>query len=438
MLSSSKPDKHEAKLASRIDVLMERVDTLAQTVATTASAIAKKDGEIASLRRDLEARDDAIQALASRAAAPPAGTPAAELDPQDLRSLRNAVAALTKEHAERGGSQERIDALSAKLDTVARRLDALAAAPASSSEPDREAAAKLAALESELTSLRGRVEERAAEPDRHSEELRTMLATLRTQVEALAGLRPGGSDEENERRFAAAEDGIVRLGRRIDALGATVEAATTGLADKEHELAALHRHFTEASTRFEGIVEDIRDALSALPEIGSAGVDDVAARLEHVADRLARFEDVSRETAAALAEGTRTLEQRLELLEQQLATVASEVARARTLWPVALRSLEARLEDVASHARLPEPSVEHADATEQDADEDLLAGLRDSLHAMETVAAEMAKASDVLSTDGEPRVAQDAEAQGDTHLDPPHDAVAAGGATVVPLRSADP
>ena len=438
MLSSSKPDKHEAKLASRIDVLMERVDTLAQTVATTASAIAKKDGEIASLRRDLEARDDAIQALASRAAAPPAGTPAAELDPQDLRSLRNAVAALTKEHAERGGSQERIDALSVKLDTVARRLDALAAAPASSSEPDREAAAKLAALESELTSLRGRVEERAAEPDRHSEELRTMLATLRTQVEALAGLRPGGSDEENERRFAAAEDGIVRLGRRIDALGATVEAATTGLADKEHELAALHRHFTEASTRFEGIVEDIRDALSALPEIGSAGVDDVAARLEHVADRLARFEDVSRETAAALAEGTRTLEQRLELLEQQLATVASEVARARTLWPVALRSLEARLEDVASHARLPEPSVEHADATEQDADEDLLAGLRDSLHAMETVAAEMAKASDVLSTDGEPSTAQDAEAQADTHLDPPHDAVAAGGATVVPLRSADP
>jgi hypothetical protein len=58
VLSSSKTDaKQEARFAARIDVLSERVDTLAATVATTASAMAKKDGEIASLRRDLQARD---------------------------------------------------------------------------------------------------------------------------------------------------------------------------------------------------------------------------------------------------------------------------------------------------------------------------------------------------------------------------------------------
>ena len=52
---------------ARLDVLMERVDTLASTVATTASAIAKKDGEIAGLRRDLEARDQTVQSLVAHA-----------------------------------------------------------------------------------------------------------------------------------------------------------------------------------------------------------------------------------------------------------------------------------------------------------------------------------------------------------------------------------
>ena len=36
---------------------------------------------------------------------------------------------------------------------------------------------------------------------------------------------------------------------------------------------------------------------------------------------------------------------RLEALDQQVAGLASELARAKTLWPVALRSLEARLDD---------------------------------------------------------------------------------------------
>ena len=53
---------------------MERVDTLASTVATTASAMAKKDGEIASLRRDLQARDETLQGLVAQARADFAGS----------------------------------------------------------------------------------------------------------------------------------------------------------------------------------------------------------------------------------------------------------------------------------------------------------------------------------------------------------------------------
>ena len=66
MLSPKNEAKQEARFAARLDVLSERVDTLASTVATTASAIAKKDGEIATLRRDLELRDQQLQSLAAR------------------------------------------------------------------------------------------------------------------------------------------------------------------------------------------------------------------------------------------------------------------------------------------------------------------------------------------------------------------------------------
>ncbi len=51
----------------------------------------------------------------------------------------------------------------------------------------------------------------------------------------------------------------------IDALTESVASAATSLGGKEHELAALHRHFTESSSRIETVVEDIREALSALP-----------------------------------------------------------------------------------------------------------------------------------------------------------------------------
>jgi hypothetical protein len=86
--------------------------------------------------------------------------------------------------------------------------------------------------------------------------------------------------------------------------------------------------------------------------------------------------------------------------------------------------------------------------------DDLLAGLRDSLQAMETVAAEMARASDTLSPAVEqdvgghlapPAAADDAEVPaeepGGTSFQSVEEspaAAAAGGATVVPLRTGEP
>jgi hypothetical protein len=62
--------------------------------------------------------------------------------------------------------------------------------------------------------------------------------------------------------------------------------------------------------------------------------------------------------------------------------------------------------------------------------DDPLAGLRDSLQAMETVAAEMARASETLREHVEEQPGEDAP--------DPEASAAAAGATIVPLRTAEP
>ena len=118
MLPSSNSDaKHEARFAARIDVLTERVDTLGATVATTASAIAKKDGEIASLRRDLQARDEALEALAART-----GATGPTIDPRIVQELQQTVAALAGERGKHGSSKQ-LDELTAKVALLGQRLE---------------------------------------------------------------------------------------------------------------------------------------------------------------------------------------------------------------------------------------------------------------------------------------------------------------------------
>ena len=125
MLSSSKSDsKQEARFAARLDVLMERVDTLASTVATTASAMAKKDGEIASLRRDLEARDQTVQSLVAQAQAARATAESPGTDVNELRSLKNAVASL-HEGARGAGGSGHVEQLAANVRSLGQRVEEL-------------------------------------------------------------------------------------------------------------------------------------------------------------------------------------------------------------------------------------------------------------------------------------------------------------------------
>lgn len=463
MLPSSKNDsKHEARFAARLDVLSERVDTLAATVATTASAMAKKDGEIASLRRELQVRDEQIQALAARPLAPAGG------DSRELYQLRETVAALSSERTNGGSKQveeltakvgllgQRLDTLSTtvsttaaglagrdgELATIRKRLETHAGTPVGGpSMPDPGIKRQLDDLAStavgtkvrldgqaaELESLKSQLSERQAPP---ADELRAMLTMLRTRVESLDGLRSGVTQDVLDERMLQTDDALAGISKRVDELAAGVESATANLSDKEHELAALHRHFMESSSRIETIVDDLREALGAFPDtdpdalaIVTRRLDSTSASVTALANRVGGLE------ATHVDDLLSGLAERIDRLDGRVETVAVEIKRAKTLWPVALRSLEARLDDVAPPRpsddeilELPEssPETEH-----DDSDDDLLADLRDSLQAMENVAAELERSQDEWTRDGIPNAEDTQQAM-------------AGGARVVPLRTGDP
>jgi chromosome segregation ATPase len=472
MLSSKNDAKTEARFAARLDVLMERVDTLAATVATTASAMAHKDGEIATLRRDLEARDETLAALTARVQS---GSPAG--DQGGLKRLEEAVASLAAERSKHGNTKQledltakvgllgqRLETLSAAVSTTAaglagrdgelaamrKRLDSAGPSATSVASTDPAVRSQLDELTSraagtteqldtqaaELAALKERLERRDAEQQAPAEELRAMLTTLRTRVESLDGLRAGVTEDELDERLTETNDGLASLAKRVDDLTESVDAATTGLGDKEHELAALHRHFVESSGRVETIIGDLREALGAFPDAGpdalaalDSRVDAAAAGLASVTSRLEQLESAPTDDRAG------DLADRVDALDGRVAALADDISRAKTLWPVALRSLEARLDDVARRPAVhgPNPPAPDASGTEP---EDLLAGLRDSLHAMESVAAELERASEP-HTDGDAASVEEPDPGSELEPADVQEAVA-GGARVVPLRQTDP
>jgi chromosome segregation ATPase len=466
VLSSKNESKVEERFAARIDLISERLDTLASTVATTASAMAKKDGEIATLRRDLQARDEQIQALAARAQA------SSGADPRELLELRQAVTALANERTKQAGTKQideladkvgllgqRLETVSTTISTTAaglakregelasirKQLETLPAAPVAATPPDRNLRHQLDELGTGLVSVKMRLDGQAAELEAvrtiaveqqaPAEELRAMLTTLRGQVESLDGLRGGVTEEQLDERLAETSAALDVLAQRIDALTSNVETATANLSDKEHELAALHRHFTEASKRIESIVDDLREALGAFPEAAPEAIAAVRSQLQSTVEQVETVARRLEALEAARPEGVvRELAERVELLDKRVAAVSAEVARAKTLWPVALRSLEARLENVTTARHHAAESAHEAGSSpdQPGTADDLIAGLRDSLHAMESVAAEMERAS-------EPEPAPQAPpANDETSEAPPTQQALAGGARIVPLRSSDP
>ncbi len=463
-LRATRTTRSRKRASSRASTCsMERVDTLAATVATTASAMAKRDGEIASLRRELQTRDDALQATGGAGS----GRFAEPRDDGEAPRARGR----RRRHDERalqGGSSKQLEELTAKVGLLGQRLETVSTTVSTT-------AAGLAAREGELATIRKRLES-APPPDRRT--------ARRSGAEAAAGRPLGGSGEHEAphrcagRRAGRPEDTGRRsvlpsrialprssarcsppLRTQVEALERTQDRRDRRAArraprrDRRRARAALRAHRRARRARRVGRLEPRRQGARARrtpPPLHRVERTHRGRRRRHPRGAVgaSRTWDPppsrSSPRRGRAASESATLARRASTLEaaptssqppnrrrsiERVATVATEVARAKTLWPVALRSLEARLDDAVSHADRDEPESPSDDGQRRadahdDPSDDLLAGLRDSLQAMETVAAEMASS---LATRSEPSSTTDGRRR--TTADEPTVTVAvAGGA----------
>ena len=90
------------------------------------------------------------------------------------------------------------------------------------------------------------------------------------------------------------------------------------------------------------------DALAAFPDTSQDALSELGSRVgETEAETASLARQVEQLVAARPNEHDDQLADRLEPLERRLSTLAEEIGRAKTLWPVALGSLEGRLDDLS-------------------------------------------------------------------------------------------
>lgn len=439
--TASAVDERVSEIGARLEEVARRLDPLAASVTETTEHLDTRDAALEKLEQRFEEASARVDGL--------------------VADLSQALSALPDPERVAEGLTPRIDELAEQSTFVANRLTRLETtlteqlqATASSAEIEQlladnsdtlrglysrvdELTSALEAASSRVTSADEDVSALRAYVDDAGRELRAWLTgherALAGHDDAMAALDAQSAALERastdtttalDARVTAAKASVDELERRVEPLAASVEQAVTRLEAKEHELSELHRQLTDSSARVENVAGDVRDVLAALSTSAPDAVEELDSRVELAVSGLSSLASrVEQIETGRLAQQT-DLTERLDRVDSRIAAVAAEMVRARALWPVALRSLEARLDDLGSNGRPPAPAAPPTPDDTRAADGNPLAGLRDSLRAMETVAAEIGKASDALDGNDDA-----ASAQG---------AVAAGSGTIVPLRTADP
>ena len=379
--------KHDPKLEKRITdhmaVLADRFDTLASTVSQTAASLAARDGELATLRRELAEADKRIEALG--------GDTGRGIDAREIARLRSMIDAVAAQRPLRA-SDSRVDELGGRVRLLADRVDSMgatvgaAAATLGRREGDiailRErldaGAAQieeltvelrrlhrdgdllqqldalkaalavtnggLAAREQETSALRSRIDEAYARVGSVVTEMQRALGGLAGQVAALETLPETTAAALDER--AAELDGRVDVvDRRLEAVAAEVEAGLRDLEKRDRDLAALHGELDTQRAHVDSVVGALRAELEALPDPNARDSEldarfdalaktaaDVASSLEEVAADSASHAAAATARATELEEALERLSTRLDSVEQERSAAAAQLRRADEVW----------------------------------------------------------------------------------------------------------
>lgn len=249
---SRRDPKFEDRMTNKVDVLADRLGTLAKIVSTTGAAQAARDGEIAGVKKELDAThariDKAIAELQK------------SLDPSKIEELRKAIATVADQKLPRK-LDSRIEGLTGKVDVTAQRVDTLATTVATT-------AAGLSGRDGDIAALRKRFDEetrrvegviadlRKAIDPRSVPELREVVRALSEKAVAL--------EREHAREVAEVSGTVEVLSSRFDTLADWASTTGTFLTEREGELAALRTHLQEADATLESAVAELREAVGAL------------------------------------------------------------------------------------------------------------------------------------------------------------------------------
>jgi chromosome segregation ATPase len=404
---SKRDEKFEERVTNKVDVVADRLETLARTVSTTSAALAAKDGEIAQLRRDLDAGIARFQtALADTRRGH---------DPAELTEMKRTLAELSKQKLPRG-LEGRIEELGAKLTMLAQRIDTVSSTVSAT-------AAGLAGRDGDVIALRRAYEadsdrigaelveiRRAIDPtpvtelrqavvelrERTSDQRRTFqhlfgeanmkADSLATRVDTLAAsvtstsARVSGTEEQLSALRAHIEEGGVHL----NALAAAVASASERLDARDVELETLERRFHEASTRVDTLADSVSarvsgaeehlSALRAHVEEGGVHLNSLAAAVASMSERLdardveletleRRFHDASTRVDGLVGELSRALAEFPDpaSTKQVLESRLNELDRVRANDRVRVEELADRLESSVATLTGRAPEIEELD-----------------------------------------------------------------------------
>ncbi len=414
------------ELGAKLTMLAQRIDTVSSTVSTTAAGLAGREGDLIALRRAHETSAERIAAeLAELRRA---------VDPAPLAELRQAISELRERHADARQSLQLVhDETSAKVDTLAGRLDSIATSLAATTAAVRAGDEQVSTLEGNveengirLTTLAAAIEaasERIQERDVELETLERRFHDASARVDGLVAELsraleefpdPASTERFVEARLSELDRNRVNdrvrveeVADRLEALAASIESLmgnTPEIEALEHRVDWLAEQADVAShersetsgelARLAAVLEVERsavrtrlDSLAASQEgaLGAVSADELRRRMEIVDGRVEEIErerdalaarvggltsafDTERTSFQTQLEALATalswtspkstvderldeLDRRMEGLARQGAAVASRVTHATTLLPTALRSLEARLDELAPETR---------------------------------------------------------------------------------------
>jgi chromosome segregation ATPase len=350
-------------LAGKVDTIAQRLDMLATTVATTAAGLAGREGELAALRRRLDDDNARVEAAMAEVRQLVDPTPVSDLM-QSLKAVSDQTSAVKR------ASQRAFDAVSAKVDSAAGRLDSM-------SQTVTTTAAALVAREDEIAALRTAFDEETARTD-------SVLMKVHNAMGALSSRMPELDELAGRETVDEVRANVDRLAGQLAALGASVDAAAAEDRDKDLEIDTLSRRFDAACSRVDSLVGELRTALETMPEpaldlelenrvdVLAEQVDGLASHLERLGEAgSTRWNDVLG-AGGALERQLTQVARRLDALEQDRAATAAEIARASDSWAEDRAWVRGRLEELAappahedSGPRLDELAA-RLDAMEQD------------------------------------------------------------------------